>query len=512
MSKLKAALLITLLSAASLAACSRTPGPLKSDEIPLYTLATPQPTGKPSAQSSDQSSTGVHTEAEAEEPCQVAQSSSRRFLPSTSAPPDERIIPAQENDCAFYNWSWQAFLFSTRSVNDQQPAFLAYEPFEQVFGIRSHPTFSKLNAEDLSTADHSDDDLPVLNAGFRQAGDLAPILVDQNRNPVFYSIHINATFSAFVRKHKLNQLSNLLKAPNAGGISADLEFPPGALELKAAWKIVEPQDNPEIYKTYYTMKARVPLLTNVQKGKEIEVVGTTETRVVTVALLSLHVVGVIEDHPEFIWATFEHADAQGRRDIAPAAKSIPVHGVQEIDELTQHYPLFNKGTPASLANRLPASQVIDASSQKMNQSTSVFRVYPASITDQSEEDFAITTLNENIGKLFDSADPSQSDWRRHYRMVGANWLDDPASHQPDGVFKANRSFENDPNPDAKLIMAGEDSLSSMAMESFTQNPRTTCLSCHNTLSKQIGPKTFLPPRRINVSNVLTFYARSMMEE
>lgn len=495
--KLTSVLLTSLIAAGALSACSRS-NSLK-DGQPVYTLATPVPTTQPASEVKTES-TAQAAEHE-EEPCAVAQEGARRFLPVTTAPPDERILPAQENDCAFYNWSWQAFLFSTRDVNSNKPAFLDYEPFEQVFGIRATPTFTKL-ATDTAT---KSSEPPILNAGFRQAGDLAGILVDQNHNPIFYSIHINATFAAFVRKHKLNQLSALLRQPGAGGIAADLEFPPGALELKAAWKIVEAHENPT---DYYTMKARVPVL----KNEADEVVATGATRTVTVALLSLHVVGVIEDHPEFIWATFEHADAKGNRNIAPAAKTHPTTSPQLIDEIAGHYPLYRIGTPASLANRLPAKQLIDPATQKFPEATSVYRVFPASIGDQTEEDFAVTTLNENIGKLFETTDPSQQDWRRNYRMVGANWLDDPASDKPNGDFKADRAFENSTDPDAKLVMAGEDSLSSMAMESFTQNPRTTCLSCHNTLSKQVGPNVYLPPRRINVSNVLTFYARSVLEK
>lgn len=492
-------LLTGLIACSALAACSQSSNNLK-DGQPIYTLATPAPTTRP-ATVKNNLATEAHDEAEA--PCEVAQEGGRRFLPVTTAPPEGRILPAQENDCAFYNLSWQSFLFATRNVSSKsgnKPAFLAYEPFEQVFGIQATPTFSKLALNDPSDSHEP----PILNGGFRQAGEMAAILVDQNHNPIFYSIHINQTFADFVRTHKLNQLSNLLKLPGAGGIPADLEFPPGALELKAAWKIVEAHENPD---DYYTMQARVPVLEN----QADEVVATGKTRTVRVALLSLHVVGVIEDHPEFIWATFEHADAQGNRNLAPAAKTHPGTSPQLIDQIAGHYPLYRPGTPASLANRLPDQQLIDAKTQKFPEATSVYRVFPASIQDQTEEDFAVTTLNDNIGKLFNSADPNQTDWRRNYRMVGANWLDDPASNQPNGDFKADRSFENAADPDAKLVMAGEDSLSSMAMESFTQTPGTTCLSCHNTLSKQVSRSVSLPPRRINVSNVLTFYARSVLE-
>lgn len=420
-----------------------------------------------------------------EKDCKLAQAENRIFLPQTSDPPSDRILPPTDNECAFYNWAVQSYLFATQPLGSSKlPRFLTFESVESVFNLKSTPP--ETNGKHL----------PVLNAGFRQAGSKSAILVDQNHNPVFYSIYINSIYAKFVREQGLNQLDNLLGAPEAGGLPGDLEFPPGSLELKAAWKVIEPGED---HGDYFTMLARVPVLEE-RDGKVVE---SGQTRVAMVAMLALHVVGVIEDHPEFIWSTFEHVNAEGQRDLSPAAEANPDEGSQSLQATLAHYPLFQPGTPLEQANQIPSELSFDAASQKFTPATSVFRVFPASQDTESEEDHEVLTLNQDLRDLFDQTDPQKQDLRRHYHLVGAVWLDEPGANQADGIFKANHSFDNTAQ---ETILAGEDALSNMALESFTQGSQLNCMSCHNTLSKSLPEGITLPPRRINVSNVLTFYA------
>ena len=420
---------------------------------------------------------------ETAEPCVLEHSASKVFLPITSEPSFERIIPAHENECGFYNWAQQTFLHVSQPDRSQQPAFLKYPKFEEVFGLQ--------NLNDST-------DRITLNAGFNQAGEQGAILVDQNHNPIFFSLHINKAFADFVKKEGLNDLHKLLSQSEDGGIATDLEFPAGAVELKAAWKIVAAGEDAS---NYFTLPARVPVL----KNEGNKVVSTGSYRDVTVAMLGLHVVGVVEDHPEFVWASFEHIDTDGQPDLSPAAEANPEAGVaQLLQQKHAQYPLFSDHQRANFY----APQPIDEASQTFAQTTPVYRVFPASLSAQSEEDEEIEDLNEAITELFQETDPQAQDPRRYYRMVGAVWIDDPGAERSDGIFKANRVFENK-GEDA--ILAGEDRLSNMGMESFTQTTQPNCFSCHNTLSKYIGNNQFLPPRRVNVSNVLTFFAQHKLD-
>ena len=75
-------------------------------------------------------------------------------------------------------------------------------------------------------------------------------------------------------------------------------------------------------------------------------------------------------------------------------------------------------------------------------------------------------------------DSSQDDERQEALMMGVTPLDDIAENGSDSAFS---------------LTAGEDRLSSTAMESFTQGPDAfpNCFSCHNTQAIQAKGVPFL---------------------
>src|SRR5450756_1186026 len=89
----------------------------------------------------------------------------------------------------FYNWAWQTFLFVTQPSPLNRPAFLSFETIEDVFGQDAARQFAAVTTADrqqrniLSLAPRGakqHTQIPALNGGFKQAGDLDAILVDQN--------------------------------------------------------------------------------------------------------------------------------------------------------------------------------------------------------------------------------------------------------------------------------------------------------------------------------------------
>jgi hypothetical protein len=152
----------------------------------------------------------------------------------------------------------------------------------------------------------------VVGSDVFQAG-LRGLLIDQAGHPVFYGIHVDRNFDAFLTAKKLKTKTALLNAPDT------LTFPKGVVELKSAWQIV---DDAKPRANYITAKATVPIL-KIQNHRITA--DPAKARTVTVALLALHVVFVMGGHPEFIWSTFEHVDpASNDPDLAPAADANPV--------------------------------------------------------------------------------------------------------------------------------------------------------------------------------------------
>src|SRR5262249_34538904 len=155
-------------------------------------------------------------------------------------------------------------------------------------------------------------------------------------------------------------------------------------------------------------------------------------RQIRVALLALEVAFSLPGHPELIWATFQHVGADGSPDVAPSfANQNPVGpsdptlpGNQTVLSATSEW-LYHGGTTGDNANRpyTDGELTLDEATQRCAQQTSVYRLYPASRSETTDESPDITSLNYHLAQEFaGSADP-----RRGYRFMGAIWLDKPAT-------------------------------------------------------------------------------------
>ncbi len=109
-------------------------------------------------------------------------------------------------------------------------------------------------------------------------------LTDQHGNLTYYDKAANVISYDFIREKKLY---------SADGQSryGPVVFPFGAIEVKAAWRIMTGSDDQS---RYYTMPAQV--LEN----------GTDKSA--TVGLVGLHIITKTPNAPEWIWSTFEQVD------------------------------------------------------------------------------------------------------------------------------------------------------------------------------------------------------------
>jgi len=182
-------------------------------------------------------------------------------------------------------------------------------------------------------------------------------------------------------------------------------------------------------------------------------------------------------------------------------------------------------------------------------------MFPASKSNTTHPDDAITSLNHNVEALFNQAKANgtlaSNDKRGNYRLVGAQWMDKPryydinipiqndplTSPMVAGPHISQEGDLADPVPAAVFatdikengsdsvysILAGEDRMSSTAMESFTQAPGAfnNCFTCHNTqaitangipLVKDTGGIKLLDPGLLNVSHILSQFLLEEYED
>jgi len=429
-----------------------------------------------------------------------------RFLPTTMAPTNRLppILPGKDlpADCEFYRWAWQTFLYVT-DRGKARPRFLEYPTFESVFKMPHSPLFARQEGPLLSlaprTAQYANKS-PAPPPGITDLEQALSekVLIDLRGNPVWYQIHLNPAFSEFVSANDLTNVTTLTNIP------PDLEFRTGSVELKSAWTII---DGPS--PDFITADALVPVFKKDSQGKVTR--DGTKTRQVKVALLSLHVVGVIDGHPEFIWATFEHTSRTKNkaglriRDVAPSADA---NGQKVMNEGITYrlYPGTTSGASAPVPGANDGGKLadlnLDPSTQKFSPPSAIFRVFPFSVQDRSatEEDPAIISLNTHVQKAFEGL---QGDLRENYSLVGATWLNKPRND-----FQVAKSYPPDPVENFGGF-GGENGLSNTAIESFTQPDAPNCFACHDTNGDR---KSGLKASRLNVSHVFSKYFKAALKK
>jgi hypothetical protein len=480
------------------------------------------------------SRSGQHVQASGSPLCSMPAEGGPVWLPTTPEPAEAKAPdPRPASDCGFYLPAWQRFLVVTQPSLDG-PAFLDYPSFDQIFTSTPTPT-DQANPKGIlrlsltpRNVERPNESTPKLQELLDQTqagigGAQGGILIDQHGRFIYYAIHVNPAFLSFLRVNDLTTLTGLAK------INPSLTFPPGVIELKSAWMIVE---NQKAAPTYFVVPAKVQryILSNGTLSPELDKTNKPVFENVSAALIALHVVFTLPGHPEMIWSSFEHVRVDGKgntvRDNAPAAPSNPSKTSLDTVISKDNFPLYKAGTTAANANKPIDGKIMaqnwDSNTQSFTKGgtalqTSVYRPYPGSKSDgtkadDSAEDDEVILINSNATKMFADAKArgqiADSDMRQHYRLVGAVWLNDPLLG-PKASFTLKRSFENPINQttdDNASDLAGEGRLGSTAMESFTEfeEGAPSCFNCHDTRAVR-GKQgaQLLPPTLLNVSHVLS---------
>ncbi|GAA3649128.1 hypothetical protein [Flavivirga jejuensis] len=357
-------------------------------------------------------------------------------------------------NCIFHQWSWQKFLWVTKPEGDL-PLFLNQKEIIQVTDAME-PVVQQAGASvvltDTIQAGFSHGILKV-NPAYNSATDKALT--------VHYSIHTSLIMQESAEAFKAALASGKLPANN-------LEtFPVGSLELKVSWVDVTAIPNDKL-KDYYTTTAAV-----------INKDGKTYTNT-NVALLGMHVVGVVENHPEFIWATFEHNDMAPNYDWKANSASSATEKL-----------LFAKGSTTGLDGitfikddkPVLASKAFDLFQYGVPVTASGYMK-----TSQSEpENF------NNIKEINASVAKNLKDVWQNYFYNGSIWIDTDSLtplQQAQKIVKLGSSISAaTPGSSAR----GSLNCANVTMETFTQTFQSNisdinvknlanCFSCHSPIS------------------------------
>ncbi|TPG39992.1 hypothetical protein [Flavobacterium pectinovorum] len=393
-------------------------------------------------------SSGYATNGKAAESCECEKS----WFPhdQTPAPKEGDGSPfdnASTTNCDFHQWSWQKFLWVTKPLPSGNPFFLdsldlvspQMEDVAPQLGLKL--TLSSINQAGFSAVLRS-------NPKFNNVADT-----------VYYSIHINALL-----KDKAVLMASLI---NSGKLPvANLEtFPVGALEIKASWINIDAIAKAQ-QQDYFTTKAAVQN----SKGKYVQK---------TVALLGMHVVGVVKNHPEFIWATFEH------KDMAPVYDKKN-NSVTSANEML----FYEKGTSTGIDG---IRWINGATSPVV--ANKAFILYEYGVPKNlNTGEFMATSQSEpanfnNIEDINKCVASNLKDVFRNYFYNGSIWLNF------DGVSSENQKkaivTKNIASALPDSLARGSVNLANITMETYTQTFQddihkinngnlANCFSCHRS--------------------------------
>jgi hypothetical protein len=285
-------------------------------------------------------------------------------------------------NCDFQQWSWQKFLWLTNPGSSGKPTFLT--DLTQVTPLGKKLRNDVVVLSETGQASSAND---ILQTPPNAAG---------KSTTVYYTIFVDQElYDAMVKQ-----------APIAKKVPAEVAretFPVGSLELKTSW--IEASALADA-SSYFVTDG---VITD-SSGKE---------RPAKVALLGMHVVGIVENHPEFVWATFEHPQ------LAPAydwSKATPTTDAPVTS--TTDYPFFKAGATATLKNITSENGIYtDVFSlypygvpvQKELKGEFDVQVYMATSQDGSQNFNNIRTLNESVQKQLTGV------WNNYFEN-GSLWI------------------------------------------------------------------------------------------
>ncbi len=359
------------------------------------------------------------------------------WLTSTT-PPTEiggGVPIADETNCQFQQFAWQWFLSLVQPSPTAQGELVfetlpVYQPKQKNQCSTKARTGRAEGAKALflRTSKVADDSVEaVLPVELLQA--TSQVLYDQTGTIVLYNVHYSP---------------NECEATSAG-------FLPNTTEIKTSWRVLKAPDP-----SYYTMTADIGGL-----GPQ------------TLGLVGFHLVINTKNHPEFVWATFEHesnaprctspqaAPASGWAFTSAEAAACLVTGT--VESCSQFS--FNSTFEVKSGTRVPPTGAPN----------NVCGVYPdgtdtGSATGGNNNDtnrFNIDTLNTQLvgpsGLLAQlPADNPMSVWQNYY-LGGSLWTNG-------GVA----STEATPGS----VQRGSLELANLTMETFFQSPNRNCFTCH----------------------------------
>lgn len=399
------------------------------------------------------------------------------------------------NNCMFHQFSVQKFLWLTRTM----PSGRAY--FEDSL-IQVTVTLDSFGSGTLMLIDTA------------QAGSQGSLRTnyslsqDKKEHLVYYNKYVNKKmYNACV------DFEQKLKDTSTRKLNG-YTFPNGSLELKAAWVNVKALPASDT-NNYYRTNAIVWLDCKGNKSNE------------RVALVGMHVVTKVINHPEFIWATFEHHNLASYYDWTTANDTITSNkdllffskgysvGLSGITWQTN--PVVIRPTPCKAFSVFKYGTPRDPGKDVFMKYTSQSPTAANKYTNSDSINYAnITAINESLQSHLGN---QSSDVWKNYFYNGAIWLntDNTTAEQQVALIQGMKGTIN---IDTSSAARGSLACKNITMETYTQvfKPLNglfaqdtvvgNCFGCHNGSTTVYKKDTMMGYSPLYFSHLFNHYLRN----
>ncbi|MGZ4076672.1 MAG: hypothetical protein ACXVDW_03860 [Bacteroidia bacterium] len=316
------------------------------------------------------------------------------------------------------------------------------------------------------------------------------LIAEKNGSLLYYITMVNDVYAQFLTATNNHQMSgsqfpttdkdrdSICSFARNSGVTL-LDSNALAIELKTSW--VETTNLPDAG-SYITIDAIVPTYNKTNPNQWI-VNGEKKTKL---ALLGVHIVGSASDHPEMVWATFEHEKNAPNAsyqyvDSANVVKTVPADtgsnwllssNAADPNPNISHIKLSDTGDTLNAA----PNQTINASNTLRRDAWGSIDSIPPNAEDgnTAAANSEVISINNDIRKMLVG-----KDLRKNYLLIGATWTNS-------GVGPNGYSYPNpDPSTNTNTNDAiGTSQLANSTMETYLQdhkffNANNSCFRCHS---------------------------------
>jgi hypothetical protein len=400
-------------------------------------------------------------------------------------PADSVNFPTDNTVCDFYKWGAQMFLWLTspeeKGLVLDGPTIFNVLPVDKngnrylVENKNDVPLQFNLRSEKV-------DEIGEVG----QAGGNG-VLMSQGKSLVYYGVHVNNVFGYFLTGQKNNKFPDMTKFPRNKADLGKVEtfvastYPNTPLyasealtmELKTAWVESSTLKNAG---DFIQISAVIPAYT--PNSDNTTWTPNKEPKTTQLALVGMHVVGTVQNHPEFVWATFEHisnvpdanyyyVDSNNKQKQQPySSKGDFVFMVSGGSQTSANVECMTEDSKGNIVATMSKSNPAEPVCQNGIVPSNTARINPwgSAPSDASADNntLLLSINNSVISQL------SSGDLRKNYIQVGGIWTSAPSA-TADAPIPDTTGFKSS-DLRGSLILANS------TMETYNQTLH--CFTCH----------------------------------